>query len=158
MYQVCVTSQLPDFPPDLSSECVDFLTALLQWNPKQRPSAPQLLEFPFLRAVDPSRKELIRSMTSSRKPGGAKHTPKTQGPRSQAQGAKADLSALSEESKQETTLNSTSSTFGRPGTSDGFNATSDDDSIWGRRGMCVVIVLRGSDTILPSSYSALSTS
>ena len=38
LYQACLTTNLPKFPDDLSSDCVDFMTALLQREPSKRPS------------------------------------------------------------------------------------------------------------------------
>ena len=38
MYKVCVTEDLPEFPPDLSADAVDFLEKLLQRDPLTRPA------------------------------------------------------------------------------------------------------------------------
>ena len=38
----------PIFPNNLSSECTDFLLRCFQRDPESRPSAPQLLNHPFI--------------------------------------------------------------------------------------------------------------
>jgi len=53
MYQIAKSNSAPALPQNLSPEAQDFLMQCLKINPKERPTAEQLLEHPFLNTQTP---------------------------------------------------------------------------------------------------------
>ncbi|KAL0400732.1 UNVERIFIED_CONTAM: Mitogen-activated protein kinase kinase kinase YODA [Sesamum latifolium] len=54
MLKVACHKELPTIPGHLSDDCKDFVRRCLQWNPKHRATAAQLLEHPFVKSSSPS--------------------------------------------------------------------------------------------------------
>jgi len=48
MFAIAVSNEMPPLPPDLSPEGVDFLRQCFNRNPRERPTAAQLLRHPFI--------------------------------------------------------------------------------------------------------------
>jgi hypothetical protein len=55
VHRIAYTDAVPETPAWLSSEAKDFLRVCLQRNPRQRPSAAQLLDHPFLVSAEPAK-------------------------------------------------------------------------------------------------------
>ncbi|KAK4431472.1 Mitogen-activated protein kinase kinase kinase YODA [Sesamum alatum] len=65
MLKVAYHKELPTIPDHLSDECKDFVKHCLQWNPKHRATAAQLLEHPFVKSSSPSGKQILVSTSSA---------------------------------------------------------------------------------------------
>ncbi|XP_066311311.1 mitogen-activated protein kinase kinase kinase 20-like [Miscanthus floridulus] len=55
VHRIAYTDAVPETPAWLSSEAKDFLRVCLQRNPRQRPSAAQVLDHPFLVSAEPAK-------------------------------------------------------------------------------------------------------
>ncbi|MED6191452.1 hypothetical protein PIB30_000552 [Stylosanthes scabra] len=55
IFKIILLEKLPEAPDHLSEEGKDFVRLCLQRNPKDRPSAAQLLEHPFVKKATPER-------------------------------------------------------------------------------------------------------
>ncbi|KAK4384969.1 Mitogen-activated protein kinase kinase kinase YODA [Sesamum angolense] len=65
MLKVAYHKELPTIPDHLSDDCKDFVRHCLQWNPKHRATAAQLLEHPFVKSSSPSGKKIMVSTSSA---------------------------------------------------------------------------------------------
>ncbi|KAL2227065.1 UNVERIFIED_CONTAM: Mitogen-activated protein kinase kinase kinase YODA [Sesamum indicum] len=65
MLKVAYHKELPMIPDHLSDDCKDFVRHCLQWNPKHRATAAQLLEHPFVKSSSPSQKQILVSTSSA---------------------------------------------------------------------------------------------
>ncbi|KAL0304286.1 UNVERIFIED_CONTAM: Mitogen-activated protein kinase kinase kinase YODA [Sesamum radiatum] len=65
MLKVAYHKELPTIPDHLSDDCKDFVRHCLQWNPKHRATAAQLLEHPFVKSSSPSEKQILVSASSA---------------------------------------------------------------------------------------------
>lgn len=57
LHQLKVKSLKEWFKPDVPSDAVDLVTRMLEFNPKKRPNADQILRHPYLAQFHNSREE-----------------------------------------------------------------------------------------------------